>query len=342
MCVCVCVCVYIHLLLYLFQLQLSTELTLIKRLIHQDGDLFKKLEFRVGSVEVTLHETSNQLQEMKPHLDHLKAQVDYLFRMFEPNSSDPSQDNPQEEVTSLRKQNNELEKKLENVTKKVAEASMNITKVTVDKEMAMLREENSKLECEIRDLRVDRQKLQLENNQLQESSMGKIKREFKQCMERNEALECELERTKTNDLKCLEKRLMDLHLINSCLELEFWKARAQIEDLNHHNEILRQANSKLESAQECTISRNDALQAHVSQLTEKIEEQRTQIDSLLETTGMFSADGQKDLLADFDLDLKLEKQRNEENANDEKVSICFLYDKRIWCNSKYPCLVSYN
>ena len=113
--------------------------------------------------------------------------------------------------------------------------------------------------------------------------------------------------------------------------------------MNHNNANLRQENSKLESARECTISKNDELQARVSQLTEKTEEQRTQIDSLLETTGMFSADRQKDLLADFDLDLKSEKQRNEENTNEEKVSICFQYNKGIRCNSNsiYPCQVSY-
>ena len=337
---------------------------MIKQLIHQDRDLLKKMEFRVGSVEVTLQETSNELQEMKPHLTHLIAQVKDLYRKAEANSSDQNRYIPLEEGASLRKQNNELEKQVDELTKQLAESTMNITTVTIDKEVTILREEKSKLECENSDLMksidhgVNRHndllshndKLQLENKQLQEllrratseSCIDEIKRELEQCKARNKALEYELTCTNPKDLKRLEKELIVLEQRNYCLELDFEKARAQIEDLNHNNAFLRQANSKLESARECTISKNDELQAHVSQLTEKTEEQQTQIDSLLETTGMFSADRQKDLLADFDPDLKLEKQRNEENANDEKVSICFLYDKGIWCNSKYPCLVSYN
>ena len=279
-------------------------------MIRKDRDLCRKLELRVGSLEENLQETRNELQEMKPQLNRLTAQVEDLFRTVESNNSDQNPYKPQEVEVSLRKRNNELEKQSDDLTNQLAEASTNI---------AILREEKKKLECEIRDMKEshghafdrhkqfqdvmcvkdlisDKDKLLLENKQLQESSnrakfescINELKRELKQSQERNEALESEIECTNTKDLKRLEKELADFEQINSNLELEYEKARTQVEDLKHHNEILRQAKSELENTLERTNCQNDVLKAHVSQLSKKTEEQQRQINSLLEKRDLLS------------------------------------------------------
>ena len=243
-------------------MQLSTELILIKKLIHQDRDLFKKMDIRVGSVELTLQETSNELQEVKQNLTSLIAQVQDLFKKVDSHRSGQNQDIPLKKDTSLRKQNNELEKQLEDLTKQLNEATIHNRTVAVDKEIGNLREEKRKLECEIRDLKKsldggdDRHKqfqdiirvkdlmsendrLLLENKQLQEllnranseNCVSEIKHALKQSQERNEALEYELECTKSKGVKRLEKELVDYEQRNSCLELDLERAHTHVKDL---------------------------------------------------------------------------------------------------------------
>ena len=307
---------------------------MIKKLIRQDRDLCRKLELRVGSLEENLQETRNELQEMKPQLTHLIAQVEDLFRIVKSNSSDQNPYKPLKEEVSLRKRNNELEKQSEDLTNQLAEALTDRTNLS---------EEKRKLECELRylkeshghavdrdkqfqdemrvkDLITDKDKLLRENKQLQESldraksesCINEIKRELKQCQERNEALEYEIECTNTKDFKSLKKELAVSEQMKSYLELEFETARTQVEDLKHHNELNRQAKSELENTLERTNYQNDVLKAHVSQLSEKTEKQQRQIDSLLE---------KRDLLS---TQLKQSNQNNE-----EKVSICILFDGGI-------------
>ena len=247
-------------------LQLSTELILVKKLIKQDKDLYRKMDIRVKNVETTLDKTTTEFREIKQshfslveqvqriqHEMHIGQLLDLDSKNIEQRNADIHVHNLEEEnaflkenmnekleeLQELRSKYKELEHKISTETKPKSEIQVNpnlLRSQNANKELVGM---NEKLTGEV-------QQLQSELRQTKERDDGKectkaaCKSRIEALEYANETLESEIEKLSSKDnMKDLAATLYAYEERNTVLEAQLTVSSNEKEKVDSFIEQLK-------------------------------------------------------------------------------------------------------